>query len=258
MQNLESIEKNNKNEVRADKVKSSEVDQLIEQYLPFATSIANKVSRALNTGRDCFDDIICNARLGLLEAARRFDTKHKVDFKTFAYYRIKGAIYDGLRKTGWIPRSLYSKLKIEEASNDCLKTISDRIQESSAGAKANVDAIYDTVNNLTSVYVMSIDGLEDFELEDKQASKDIEHKAEFQKVKVQMKDAIDSLPDKERKLVKMYYFQNMTLQEIGDKLKLSKSWTSRLHARALDTLFKKMNYFSNRKKNDLGSMPLSH
>ena len=56
-----------------------------------------------------------------------------------------------------------------------------------------------------------------------------------------MKEAMESLPDKERKLVKMYYFQNKTLEEAGSDLGLSKSWTSRLHARALEILFKKIN-----------------
>ncbi|EKD42204.1 MAG: RNA polymerase sigma factor, partial [uncultured bacterium] len=104
----------------------------------------------------------------------------------------------------------------------------------------DVDSIYDTVNSLASMYVMSLDSMEDFEVEDQSARKDIEHKAEFQKIKEKMRDAIECLPDKERKLIKMYYFQNKTLQEIGNKLGLSKSWTSRLHARALEILLKKI------------------
>lgn len=217
-----------------------EQESLIEKYLPFASAIANKVARALASDLD-YDDIVCNARLGLLEAAQRFDSRFNVDFKTFAYYRIKGAIYDGLRKTGWIPRSLYSKIKFDQAANEYLQTVTERITESVQGVKDDVDTIYDTVNSLASIYVMSIDGMEDFEVEDKQAKKDMEHKAEFQKIKEKMRDAIEELPDKERKLVKMYYFQNRTLQEIGNRLSLSKSWTSRLHARALEILFKKLN-----------------
>ena len=88
--------------------------------------------------------------------------------------------------------------------------------------------------------------MEDFEVEDQSAKRDIEHKAEFQKIKEKMRDAIEALPEKERKLVKMYYFQNRTLQEIGVRLGLSKSWTSRLHARALDLLFKKLNSMDNK------------
>jgi RNA polymerase sigma factor for flagellar operon FliA len=217
----------------------SRVDQLVVQYLPYATSIATKVVKTLSNDVD-FDDILCNARLGLLEAAQRYDAKYGVDFRTFAYYRIKGAIYDGLRKTGWLPRSLYSKIKFEQAANDYL--------ESKYGPNANsfereLCEISDTVNSIASVYVMSIEGTEDLELEDKDAKKNIEHRAEFQKIKDQVCDAIESLPDKERKLIKMYYFQNKTLEEIGEQLDLSKSWTSRLHARSLELLFKKVSQF---------------
>ena len=71
--------------------------------------------------------------------------------------------------------------------------------------------------------------------------KNSEHVAQFQQLKEHMKSSIELLPSKERKLIKMYYFQNRTLEEAGAELGLSKSWTSRLHARALDMLFKKVN-----------------
>jgi len=217
-------------------------DALIEQYLPYATSIANKVAQTLSNDAD-IEEIICNARLGLLEAAKRFDPKYNVDFKTFAYYRIKGAIYDGLRKTGWIPRSLYAKIKFEQASNEYLQTMSEKsLGTKKLSADEEMSEIYETVNSLASIYIISIDASEEtLDIEDKKAN-DIERKAEFQKIKEFMRQAIEELPDKERKLVKMYYFQNKTLEEAGEKLKLSKSWTSRLHARALEMLFKKISH----------------
>src|SRR3989338_4144170 len=130
---------------KIDKKDSKKLDSLIENYLPFAASIANKVARALACDLD-FDDILCNARLGLLEAARRFDSRFNVDFKTFAYYRIKGAIYDGLRKTGWMPRSLYAKIKFDQAANEYLQSITEKIAEGTQAIKEDVDSIYDTMN----------------------------------------------------------------------------------------------------------------
>lgn len=216
-------------------------DALVEQYLPYATSIANKVIQTLSNDAD-IEEIICNARLGLLEAAKRYDPKYNVDFKTFSYYRIKGAIYDGLRKTGWIPRSLYAKIKFEQASNEYLQSMSDRSLRTKMTPDEEMSEIYETVNSLASIYIISIDANEEtIDIEDKKAN-DIERKAEFQKIKEYMRQAIEELPEKERKLIKMYYFQNKTLEEAGDKLKLSKSWTSRLHARALEMLFKKISH----------------
>jgi RNA polymerase sigma factor for flagellar operon FliA len=213
---------------------------LVEQYLPYSSSIASKVMQTLSSSVD-FDDVMCYARLGLLEAARKFDAGMNVDFKTFAYYRIKGAIYDGLRKTGWIPRSLYARIKFEQATNEYLQYMSEKTGPTARVAQDEVSEVYDTVNSLASIYIISVDASEEgMEIEDKK-NKDIEQSAEFQQVKQYMKEAIESLPDKERKLVKMYYFQNKTLEEAGEELGLSKSWTSRLHARALDILFKKIN-----------------
>ena len=214
-------------------------NELITKYLSYANSIAAKLARTFPDEVD-YDEVVCNARLGLLEAAKRFNPGFSVDFKTFSYYRIKGAIYDGLRKTGWIPRSLYSKIKFEKAANEFLET-----NVASGGSKAGflqneLKDLQSNINSVASIYVMSIEGIEDFELEDQQAKKDIENRAEFHKIKEKVCDAIEGLPDKERKLIKMYYFQNKTMEEIGEQLELSKSWTSRLHARGLELMFKKI------------------
>ena len=213
------------------------VQEIVKQYLPYATSIASRVAKSISSSVD-FDDLLCNARVGLLEAAKRYDASQQVDFKTFAYYRIKGAIYDGLRKSGWVPRTLYSKIKFEEAANDYLR------QQSETGGEVvwqgdDEERIYDIVNNIASIYVMSIDANEDFDIEDP-SHENIETKAEFHQVRNYMRKAINSLPYKEKQLVKMYYFQNKTLEEAGERLGLSKSWTSRLHVRALDLLMKRI------------------
>jgi RNA polymerase sigma factor for flagellar operon FliA len=210
-------------------------DKLIEDYMPFATSIANRVSQTLSSSVD-YDEVLCNARIGLLEAAKRFDDGHQVDFKTFAYYRIKGAIYDGLRRSGWIPRSVYSRIKAEEASNDYLRHKAESGDDSDEEYEKQ---LIDTVNSLASIYVISIDASPDLEIVD-ESQVDLERRAEFKQIREHMRYAIDSLPEKEKKLIKMYYFQNRTLEEAGEKLELSKSWTSRLHARALDLLFKRI------------------
>lgn len=226
---------------KSDKNKDSSVkelkrrDGLIEQYMPFATSIANRVAQTISSSVE-YDEILCNARIGLLEAAKRYDENQQVDFKTFAYYRIKGAIYDGLRRSGWVPRSVYTKIKMEEAANDYMRFKSEHSDDPDSEYEHQ---LIDTVNSLASIYVVSIDASEDMEIEDT-SGVDVEKKTQFQQIKEHMRVAIDSLPEKEKKLIKMYYFQNKTLEEAGEKLELSKSWTSRLHARAIDLLFKRI------------------
>lgn len=222
-------------------------DALISQYMPYASSIASRVCQTLSSAVD-YEDVLCNARLGLLEAAKRYDERENVDFRTFAYYRIKGAIYDGLRRSGWLPRTLYAKLKFEEASNEYL-------QYKSASATKSLDfkaedEVVDTVNTLASIYIISLDASDDLEVADENAV-DIDKKSEFLEIRNYMREAITSLPEKEKQLVKMYYFQNKTLEEIGEKMELSKSWTSRLHARALTLLFKRIKQMANTSNNEV-------
>lgn len=180
----------------------SRENELVEEYMPYAASLAKRVWRSLSPAVD-YDDVLCNARAGLLDAARRFDGSQEVDFKTFTHYRIKGAIYDGLRKSGWLPRRLYAKVKSEGTA---------------------------------SGFPASLDKSNDMEIADVNSS-GVERRAEFMRIMRNMRDSIGALPERERHLILMYYFQNKTLEEIGEKLGLSKSWTSRLHARALSHLF---------------------
>lgn len=230
---------------KAELVELKRRDELIEQYMPYAASIAGRVCQTLSSAVD-YEDVLCNARLGLLEAAKRYDVTENVDFRTFAYYRIKGAIYDGLRRSGWLPRTLYAKLKFEEAANEYL------LHKSTSAVKSvdfnAEDEATETVNSLASIYIISLEASDDFDIADEHTV-DIEQRSEFAEVRHYMREAIVTLPEKEKQLVKMYYFQNKTLEEIGDRLKLSKSWTSRLHARALSLLFKRIKHMANQSKN---------
>lgn len=221
-------------------------NMLVEQYMPYATSIANRVSKSLSLTSE-YEDIICNARLGLLEAAKRFNDCREIDFKTFAYYRIKGAIFDGLRKTGWLPRSVYSRLKFEEASNDYLRQLSE---EARATSEVHTEKdVSDTINTLASIYVISLDANEELDVEDT-SQEDLQKRAEYHQIRSYMREAISSLPQKEKQLIMMYYFQNKTLEEAGDKLELSKSWVSRMHARALEMLLKRVKVLADKGNGD--------
>src|SRR5690606_37212658 len=93
--------------------------QLAEQYMPYVRSIAGKVKKTVAKEIE-FDDLVEYGMIGLLEAADRYDPSHGANFMTFAYYRIRGAIYDGLRGMGWMSRSEYAKARFEERANEYL------------------------------------------------------------------------------------------------------------------------------------------
>src|SRR4051812_46083884 len=92
---------------------------LAEQYIPYVRSIAGKIKKTVAKEID-FEDLVEYGMIGLLEAADRYDPKFGANFMTFAYYRIHGAIYDGLRGMGWMSRSEYAKARFEERANEFL------------------------------------------------------------------------------------------------------------------------------------------
>lgn len=218
-------------------VKRKERDQLIAQYTPFATYIVRKVSKTISGSVD-FEDLLSYAKVGLIEAAERFDARYKVDFRTFAFYRIRGAIYDGLRTTGWLSRTQFAKHQFEEASNNYLRSQNDRVAAGGGAVYESAQAeVSDTILNLASVYIMSLDAAEGIQVKDN-SIEGADQQCEMAQTRDRVRTAIEKLPAKERQLIKLYYYGGMTLDEAGNSLGLSRSWTSRLHARALEQLQK--------------------
>src|SRR5262247_3660790 len=97
---------------------------VITQYTPYVRSIAGKIKKTIAKEIE-FDDLVEYGMIGLLEAADRYDPKHGANFMTFAYYRIRGAIYDGLRGMGWMSRSEYAKARFEERANEYLAELAE-------------------------------------------------------------------------------------------------------------------------------------
>ncbi|MFZ9886395.1 MAG: sigma-70 family RNA polymerase sigma factor [Myxococcota bacterium] len=210
---------------------------LIEQYTPFVRSIAAKIKKTLAKNIE-FDDLVSYGMAGLLEAAERYDPKFGANFMTFSYYRIRGAIYDGLRGMGWVSRSEYQKIRFEERATAYLENMANRQLGSTADHKSvedNIEELADQVSQLVTIYVTSLEGLEDLQVEDKGSVAADQRFADVQ-MKGHVREALLRLPEAERKLLTLYYFKEMSLQDVGNELGLSKSWTSRRHAQAIGKL----------------------
>jgi RNA polymerase sigma factor for flagellar operon FliA len=210
---------------------------LIEQYTPFVRSIAAKIKKTLAKNIE-FDDLVAYGMAGLLEAAERYDPLRGANFMTFSYYRIRGAIYDGLRGMGWVSRSEYQKIRFEERATQYLENVANRQMGSTAEHKNvedNIEELADQVSQLVTIYVTSLEGLEDLQVEDKGAVP-VDQRFMDLEMKNHVRDALTKLPEAERKLLTLYYFKEMSLQEVGNELGLSKSWTSRRHAQAIEKL----------------------
>src|SRR3954463_6372506 len=122
---------------------ASEVNQLVEKHLSLVQAIARKVKKTLNASIE-LDDLVGYGSKGLVEAAGRFDARHGRAVTTFAYYRIRGAIYDGLRAMGWYSRADYARYRAEERANEYLRNRADREgagqAQGGAAGTANPDA----------------------------------------------------------------------------------------------------------------------
>ena len=196
-------------------------NELIESYRSYAHALAAEFIR--NTPAQVEkDDIIGYAELGLVEAAITFDPANGVHFKTFSYYRIRGAIYDGLRKLGGLPREFYRQLKAGGAATAYLEDYGT--QASGPAGCANV----------VSTYIISLDAAATNRAATGASSPDADLRSS--EMSRYVHDAIDRLPERNRRVMIDYYFKDLSLEEIGRSMGLSKSWVCRIHARGIDLL----------------------
>ena len=205
--------------------------QLMEKYGPYVRSIAAGVCRQFRSQLD-LDEIMAYGYMGLLEAAERFNPSMGANFLTFAHYRIKGAIFDGLRKMGILNAAEPHALNAER-SNAYLSNLSDRDAGARPSFSEDIGEISNAVSGLAIVYTTGLDSLEN-QLVAEQIS--AEERLELEQTKKRIRKAMGMLSEKERKLLQAYYFHSKTLEEAGEEIGQSKSWASRLHARAIEKL----------------------
>lgn len=216
-------------------------DRLVEQHLSLVHALAGKMKRSLGKTIE-FDDLVGYGSKGLLEAAERFDARHGVAFTTFAYYRIRGAMVDGLRTMGWYSRADYARYRAGERTNEYLQAEADRegaAKEAGGGTvsppdkREALESVSALLGGVATIHITSIEAaatVADESLPAPDAA--IDHG----RMSVRVREAIKGLPEKERQLMQMYYFEDKNLLEAGKVLGLSKSWACRLHARAVDLL----------------------
>ena len=219
---------------------ASEKSQLVEQHLSLVQAIARKLKKTLGASIE-YDDLVAYGSKGLVEAAERFDARHGVAFTTFAYYRIRGAMYDGLRAMGWYSRADYARYRAEERANEYLQSHADREGQPegaapggrTADASETLAAVAEVLSGVAAVHITSLEAASSVADETFAAP---DAALDTGRLGKRVRDAIAHLPDKERKLMEMYYFADKNLEEAGAELGLSKSWACRLHARAVHLL----------------------
>ena len=213
-----------------------EKNQLVEQHLPLVQAIARKVKKTLGARID-YDDLVAYGSKGLVEAAERYDARPGVAFTTFAYYRIRGAMFDGLRTMGWYSRADYARYRAEERANEYLQGHADRpAAEGASKASDSAETLAAVAQVLSGVAAVHITSLEAASAVPDETFAAPDAAIDTGRLGARVRQALVTLPEKERRLMEMYYFEEKTLEEAGGALGLSKSWACRLHARAVDLL----------------------
>ena len=178
------------------------------------------------------DDVFGAAELGLVEAARAFDPSRGVLFKTFAFYRIRGAVYDALRKMAWFSKSQYQQYKFERAANEYLGDYASSAPPT-GNAEEEVEELQNVGASIVSCYMLSLDQLRIEVAGSTEASDEQFLKAETRQ---SIRACLATLPEKNRQVMELYYSQDLNMEEIGKKLGLSKSRICRIHSKSLEML----------------------
>jgi len=214
-------------------------DVLVEGHMHLVYSIAKLQRRLAKTMEP--GDLVAYGTTGLIEAAKKYDPRQGAAFGTFAYYRIRGAMFDGMRTMAWYSRSDYARFRAEERENEYLASAADRDAAGRAAKPVGTTAdkgevleeIADILGGVAAVHIATIEAARDVPDDKFKAADEVVATAEERE---RVRDALRRLPKKERRLIELYYFADMNLETVGTKLGLSKSWACRLHARAVDHL----------------------
>ena len=209
-------------------------DQLITEHMAYARKLTAKIRRDVGAEGLELEELLAYGIQGLVEAAERFDPGRGVAFTTFSYYRIRGSVFDGLRQLGWLGRADYARYYA--ASNEFLGNAAAREgTEESPSVENAAKELASTLDNLATIFVTSLEAEPRRDVPDLNLRAVDEAVADKQR-SAQLRTAIGALADRERMIIELYYFQDLTLEQIGEKLGSSKSWTSRLHTKAVRQL----------------------
>ncbi|EID99802.1 MULTISPECIES: RNA polymerase sigma factor WhiG [Leptospira] len=225
---------------------------LVEKYSPLVKHVAGRIAIGMPQNVE-FDDLVSYGVFGLLDAIEKFDPERQIKFKTYAMTRIRGSIFDELRSIDWIPRSIRQKAKQLEQIIGMLENKEGAHVEDEAIAKEMGISVEEFNSLLTKISGTSLVSLNDIwflgdendevsfmETLESPMNMNPDTIIEKEEIKNVIVEAIKTLPDKEKKVIVLYYYEDLTLKEIGEVLEVTESRISQLHTRAVARLRSKL------------------
>ena len=232
--------------------KKKKNDALIMKYAPLIKYIAARIAARLPMHIE-IQDLINSGVLGLMDAIEKFDPEKGVKFETYAEYRIKGAILDSLRTMDWVPRSVRKVATLlENTYADLEKKLGRpaRDEEVAEAMDVEVEKLHKIMSRVSHVSMVSLErdnknsshpSLLDRLIHPEDASGF--NKLDVEELRDMLAETVERLPEKEQTVVSLYYYNEMTMKEIGKVLNLTESRVSQIHTKAVLRLRGKLRKF---------------
>jgi RNA polymerase sigma factor FliA len=208
-------------------------NRLVLQYSPLVKYVAGRLRTRMPESVEQ-DDLVSDGVLGLMDAIERFEPARGLSFQTFAVPRIRGAIIDGMRAMDIVPRSVRDKLRLVNRAQASLEERLGRVPEDVEVAREvgiPVQQLRDLSRKASSTHA----NLDDFDLADELSSA-ADHRVEQGDVRASLMQVVDQLGERDRIVIALYYFEGLTLAEIGQVLGVTESRVSQVHRRATTVL----------------------
>lgn len=221
-------------------------EKVILHYAPLVKYVAGRVSTGLPPSVE-FGDLVSYGVFGLLDAIEKFDPERNIKFETYAIARIKGAIIDELRAEDWVPRSVRFKAREIERAYVALEGELRRIPTDDEVADKLGVSVEEYLNLLSKMTLISLVALDELwtvsgdrpdkislaDIVEDVKVKDPSKSFELEEMKDIIADAINHLPERERIVVTLYYYEGLTMREIGDVLTVTESRVCQMHTKAI-------------------------
>ena len=223
-------------------------ERLILAYAQLVKLVAGRLSMYLGHNVE-YDDLVSYGIFGLIDAIDKFDMDKNVKFETYASLRIRGAILDQIRKMDWIPRTVRQRQrKIDEAMKNVEMRTGKAATDEEIALELGVSED-ELVNWQSQLKVTNVVSLNEFEEQGQEPTMEFasqnrfsqpEDVVEEEELKVKLIESLELLTEKERRVIELYYYEDLTLKEISMVLEVSESRVSQLHTKALVKMRKKM------------------
>jgi RNA polymerase sigma factor FliA len=230
------------------KNRSSEAkEKIIVHYIELVKVISGRLFSTYSAHIE-FDDLVSYGALGLIDAIDKFDSSKKVKFETYATFRIKGSIIDQIRSLDWIPRSKRQKFKaldetLSRLQNEYGHEINDELVASEMSITS--DELSELYGEMSTVSIVSLDEKisenSSFNIRTESVSDSPDMSFEREEMKGILGGIIDCLGEKEKLVITLYYYEELTYKEISRILNITESRISQIHSKAIMTMRSRMN-----------------